>query len=67
MILLDNKGITEAIDKVYFKGAGIYQVNVADKAIVKATAKKIADAIDSMTADGWWLEDIVKAIRKEIE
>ncbi len=41
MILLDNSGITEAIDKVYPSGKGAYQANVADKAIVKATGKKI--------------------------
>ncbi len=41
MILLDNKEITEAIDKVYPSGKGAYQANVADKAIVKATGKKI--------------------------
>ena len=35
--------------------------------IAKAQLGKDADTIDSMTAGGWFLEDIVKAMRKEAE
>lgn len=38
-----------------------------DYLLLKAQLKKVADAIESMTADGWFLEDIVKALLKEIE
>ncbi len=41
MILLDNSGITEAVESVYSSKVGTYSVNVADKSIVKATGKKI--------------------------
>lgn len=64
-ILLDKKEILKALNEIDSRFQDV--VYQSDKRIVKATGKKIADAIESMTADGWWLEDIVKAIRKECE
>ncbi len=43
MIGLTDDEITKAIDEVYYKGTGIYQVNVADKAIAKAQLKKVVE------------------------
>ncbi|HUV46152.1 MAG TPA: hypothetical protein VMW45_03685 [Dehalococcoidia bacterium] len=37
--VMDAKGITEAINRVYPSGTGTYQVNVADRAIAKAQAE----------------------------
>ncbi len=42
-------------------------VMINPQAVAKAQLRKDADTIDSMVADGWYLEDIVKAMRKEAE
>jgi len=66
-ILLTNEEIVIIEDKHFGEGSG---TGIADKCqfdICKAQLRKVADAIDSMAADGWYLDDIVGAIRKEVK
>lgn len=54
-------------DGRYLSACEYHKRTVAEEKalIAKAQLKKDADTIESMVADGWFLEDIVKAMRKE--
>ena len=57
--VMDAKGITEAINRVYPSGTGTYQVNVADRAIAKSQAEISFPAGEK--------QGIEKGIRKVVE
>lgn len=72
-MLLTDEEIAQAIDvasasEEWREGRELEDViDWEDRVIAKAQLSKDADAIDSMVADGWYLGDIVKAMRKELE
>ena len=45
----------------------ISRITTKPEVVAKAQLKQVAIAIEAMTADGYWLKDIVKAILKEAE
>ncbi len=70
MILLSDEEIEVAL--AYYAGSDLEYPHTSSEyasgehsAIAKAQVKKDADTIESMVADGWFLADIVKAMRKE--
>lgn len=72
MIRLTSEEIKQVTKQTFKKATGeiLPDANISIELaipLLQAQLKKVADAIESMTADGWWLEGIVKALLKEIE
>lgn len=68
-ILLNDKEIKQAVIEAD-KEIWAYKAHPrweGEKYLMKVQLKKVADSIESMATDGWWLEDIIRVIREEAE
>jgi len=70
MIRLTDEGIQDIINEGAVKYSGLdvpKQRQAIDRDIAKAQLKKVHGKIESMVADGWFLEDILKALLEEVK